>query len=438
MNGAKAIKAKTKINKGSVTVETAIILPIFMVAIFSFAYIIRIFYIYNTMQDSLAEVSRQIGNMSYFYHVTGLKDYSDALNEAANEAQGTLSSQCDVLLNVVNSFNDTVTGVSSQSISIDTIENLISGANDIGSNFSEAVELVQTIISDPKAELQLLLTVFAQKLNYEINNKVVCLIAKGCLGRELDKRAGPGKEDAAIKLGVKGGIKGIDFKGSSVFGDSESLEFVINYSVKAPLIFSILPEIKLSNRVKYIAWTGGRGESVLEQEAEAIDEDASLWTKNDNSKRYWDRGNVIEKLEVDKILKSAGRGVQASGTSSKYPVIDAYTYNSANGLVEYYDIFTLNPFMKTYTKTPSAIKSEIKKHGKRLKEFDPQDILQNVEIKEVRRIIIFVIPDNSQAYAIEEFNKAKAELEKLKVEVRLVTGYGSYEPIKEETLDEAA
>ena len=87
MNGAKDTNNRTKKNKGSITVETAIVLPVFILVVFFIAYFIRIFYIYNTMQSSLIEATRKIGNMSYFYHLSGLKDYSEEINEASKEAQ---------------------------------------------------------------------------------------------------------------------------------------------------------------------------------------------------------------------------------------------------------------------------------------------------------------------------------------------------------------
>lgn len=428
MSGAKDIKNVIKNKKGSITVETAIVLPVFILAVFFIAYLIRIFIIYNTMQNSLIEATRKIGNMSYFYHLSGLKDYSDALNEASDEAQGTLSGQIDTIENALTSFNETVSGISNQGLNLNTVEDIIDGIETSNDNISEVLEVIETIASDPKAEIQLFCTVFAQKLNYEINNKLICLIAKGLLTKELDIRTGSSIGEGASRLGVKNGIKGIDFKDSSVFGDNESLEFVVYYTINVPLI----SEIKLSNRVKYIAWTGGRGESVKDKD-DKNEETESLWTRCDNNKQYWERGNVIEKSEVEKIIKGAQKGCVAFGTPSKYPAIDAYVYNKSDELVEYYDVFSLNPFLKTFSQRPDAISKEIKKHGASLLDFNASDIVQSVEIKKVKRILIVVIPENAGKLAIDAYDSAKSELEKMNIEVRLVKGYGEYQFPKNET-----
>jgi len=419
LSGVKAIKIKRRTLKGSSTIEATIVLPFFLMVLFSLAYIIRIFFTYNTMQDALSEVGRRYGNLSYFYHVTGLKDYSDALNSAADEAETALSGQRDVLVNAFNAFNDSVSEDSAQTGSVDGIIDVFEGVEDLGNATLEVSELVQTIVADPKAELKLIVTIFAKNLNYKITNELVGLMARGSLAKELEKRINTGSSDPAKALGIEGGIRGLDFKETSIFGDSESMEFVVSYSIKAPLVFKFVPGIRLSNRVKIIAWTGGRGNSVKTEEKEVEKEDASLWTNMDNEKRYWDRGLEIEKRETEKL--------SATITSNKYPVIDAYAYNESQATVEYYDDFTLNPFMKTYSEKPSAIKSEIKRHGKRLLEFNTPDFLRDADIREVKRVLIMVIPENSGDYAVEQYQKAKEELEKYQVEVRLVKGYGNFE-----------
>lgn len=436
MNGARDIKFK-RIN-GSATVEAAVVLPFFLMFILSMVYIIRIFYTYNTVQNALAEVGRKIGNMSYFYHMTGMKDFSDQLSTMANEAGTALQEQQNTVINAFRSFNEAITGDSEETITVDDIGSLLNSADNITNNFSQVTDMVNLIVEDPKAELHMFMTIFANKLNYGITNNLVCLIAKGSLGTELKKRVKNGNGDAALALGIKDGLEGISFENSSIFGDSESLELVVEYKIKAPVPFGLIPELKLSNRVKIIAWTGGRGKTVKVKEikAEEENESASIWTQMDSDKRYYDRGLEIEKLHVAKIKNK--NGITATPTSSDYPVIDAYILDYREKTIELYDIFTLNPFMKTYTERPSAIKSEIKKHGKRLLEVETPDFIDTGKFKTINRIVIVVFPDNAESYAEEAYENARKELAQYNVEVRLVKGYGSYEKPEEKVLDEAA
>lgn len=430
MNGVRGIKKK---ENGTTTVEAAIVLPFFLMLIMSLAYIIRVCYAYNTVQNSLAEVGRKIGNMSYFYHMTGLKDYSARLSDMAVEAGTTINEQTNTIINVFSSFNETITGSTGNQATVGNIQNLIINAGNLANSLTEATDLINSIIEDPKAEMRLFMTVFAQKLNYEVTNRLVCLIAKGCLGAELNKRVAISDGDPALALGIKDGIKGISFENSCVFGDSESLVFVAEYKIKPPVPFSFVPELKLSNRVRIIAWTGGRGDTVKLGESldeqEDIKEETSLWNRMDNDKRYWDRGLEIEKLQVAQIKNK--NGISATPAPAKYPVIDAYILDEKERTLEFYDVFTLNPFMKTYTERPSSIKSAIKKHGKRLLEFETPDFINTEGIKSIKRILIVIFPENAEKYAEEAFNSARDELAGYNVEVQLVKGYGTYIKPKE-------
>jgi len=426
--------------KGSATVEAAIVLPFFLMLILSMAYIIRIFYTYNTVQNALAETGRRIGNMSYFYHMTGLKDFSDQLRTMANEAGTTLQEQKNTVINAFGSFNDVINGMPADgSAAAVDIETLLNDSVDLSNDLTDAANLISSIVEDPKAELRLFMTIFSGKLNYEITNKLVCLIARGNLKAELSKRVKNSNGDPATALGIKDGMKGISLENSSAFGDSESLDFVVEYKIKVPVPFGFIPELKLSNRVRIIAWTGGRGSSVKASEKRGPEEGnkgGSVWTQMDNDRRYWDRGLEIEKLHVATIKNK--NGISATPAPSRYPVIDAYILDYGEKTIEFYDVFTLNPFMKTYTERPSAIKSEIKKHGKRLLECETPDFIDADDFKAIRRIVIVIFPDNAEGYAEEAFEKAREELSKYNVEVRLVKGYGTYEKPEEEKHEEAA
>lgn len=445
MNGAKATNGKNAGKRGSATVEAAIVLPVFLIVLLSLAYFIRIFYTYNLVQTSLAEVARKIGNMSYFYYVSGIKDYSDRLNDNAAQAGDTLEEQKNTLLDAFGSFNDTLSATDgtfqSGQINPEGIQQLIEKAGDLNKNMEAAQGLIQSVISDPKAELRLVMTVLAQKLSYEATKGIICLVAQGDLGAELDKRV-PGDEDGALMLGIKNGRQGLSFSQSSVFGDKESLEFVVTYSMDVPLTFGLIPELKLSNKVKVIAWTGGRGASVKVEKANESENttSSSVWVEMDQDQRYWDRGLEIEDIHVDKLIaERTGAGMDAYATSKDYPVIDGYAYDEEKGIVECYDVFTLNPFLKTYATRPKSMGYEIKKHGKRLLECDIPEGIPVMTIKEIKRTVVFIVPENSDENVEEIYKDAQRELEKYHVEVMMVKGYGAYsEPVATEELQEAS
>ena len=419
---------KQHCRKGSATVEAAIVLPFFLITLFTLAYIIRIFFAYNTVQSSLQTVARDISSASYFYYVSGLKDISDKLDNMGQDATDELNSQKDTIVGAVDSFNNLITSMDTaridQATSIDggiqEIQDLYKNGEDLAANAGKVVDMVKEIIKDPKAEGKLILTIFAQKAAYVARKELVCLVAGCMLDSEFEKKAIIGV-DARQMLG----ISNVSFSQSQIFGDQESLEFIITYTVHPPGIFSLIPKMTLSNRVKLIAWTGGRGQSVrVKKEEEKPVDEGSIWDEMDKDKKYFDRGLEIEKAEVEKLGVGIGNN-QFMATEGMFPKVDAFIYNDE--MVEAYDVFTLNPFMETYKTQPSKIKAEIKKHGKRLMEFDFNDYPDEVpQSPEKKRIVICIIPDNS-ADISEYVNAAKEELLKIGIsDVKLVRGYGNY------------
>lgn len=412
--------------RGSATVEAAVVIPIFMIALFSLAYIIKVFMAYNVMQSALQRVARSISNASYYYHVSGLKDYSDELDRMGQGASDELKSQADTIIGAVDSFSSLMSNISDQNPSVD-LETRIRSAGVLGKELvgdaRDVVELVKGIIKDPKQEIKLLLTVFAQKAAYAARKEIICLISRLMLDAELDKRSATGMD---VKKTL--GIGDISFSQTQIFGDGESLEFIITYTVNPPVPFGLVPKLTLSNRVKVIGWTSGRGPSVRSEEQEEK-QGGSIWIEMDNEKMYWDRGLEIEDQELDRLREEAkSLNMSFKPTSKRYPVVDAFMFDDHT--VKAFDLFTLNPFMKTYQDQPGRIKSELKRHGKRLLEFEPTDYPEVWNLPNQERIVIIILPENAREALpnIDELiSEAAAELKRMGIsEVRVRYDYGIY------------
>lgn len=418
-------------NRGSATVEAAVVIPVFIIVLFSLAYIVRIFMAYNVMQSALQSVARSISSASYYYYVSGLKDYSDKLDELGEGAAGELKSQADIIVGAVDSFNSLMSNINDTDPSVD-LETRIRSIGSLGKQLAgetrDVVNLVKGLLKDPKQEGRLLLTVFAQKAAYAVRKEMVCLIAKLMLEEELNKRSASGM-DACRVLGVED----ISFGQTQIFGDRESLEFIITYTINPPVPFSLVPKLTLSNRVKVIGWTSGRGPSVRKADQDKDDKAGeSVWIQMDNEQKYWDRGMAVEDMEVARLQEEAGN-MNFMATSKTYPAVDAFIYDEHT--VRMYDVFTLNPFMKTYQSQPGRIKSEIKKHGKRLVEFDGQYRPEVPKAENTERIVIIILPENAREAMpnIDEYiNAAADELKRIGVtEVRVRYDYGGYTPQEE-------
>lgn len=418
--------------RGSATVEAAVVLPVFIICLFSLAYIVRIFMAYNVMQSALQSVARSISSASYYYHVTGLKDFADQLDKMGQDAADTLRGQADTVIGAVDSFRSLIAGIQAPNPSVDLetrIRNAAALGEQLADNTRDVAELAESLIKDPKQEARLLMTIFAQKASYAVRKEMVCLAARLMLEEELKKRATNGM-DAQKTLG----IRDISFSQTQVFGDGESMEFIITYTINPPVPFGLVPKMTLSNRVKVIGWTSGRGPSVRTLEKDDDDGTGdSIWVRMDNELRYWDRGLDIEDKEVERLQSEAG-SMRFKATSKTYPAVDAFIYDEHS--VKMFDVFTLNPFMRIYQNQPGRIKSEIKKHGKRLMEFDFQNRPETPKAQHVERIVVVILPENAREAVpnLEQLiNEATAELKRIGItEVRVRYDYGGYS-LPEET-----
>ena len=73
------------------------------------------------------------------------------------------------------------------------------------------------------------------------------MISELMLEEELKKRAATGLDVMSVL-----GIEDISFGQTQIFGDNESLEFIITYNINPPVPFCLVPKLTLSNRVKVI------------------------------------------------------------------------------------------------------------------------------------------------------------------------------------------
>lgn len=432
MIGVRGIKNKLKRSAkektGSVTTEAAVSLSVFLFAVFSLAYVIKVFFIYNTVQASLNDVSVNLANLCYFYNVSDIKAFSDQISDSAREAGLELEEQRNAFVNAFSSFKNLFASggssvPSTQELSLDDLADAVNNGYDLAVLFND-------IISNPREELRLFMRILAGKLNYEVTNKLVCFIAQNSLKAELGERLKISGEDPALKLGIREGIRGIDFDQSSIFGDLETIELVAKYQTK-PFLF--LPGLKLINRVKIVAWTGGRGnpgKAVPDADSDRPEE-KSLWEEYDNTKLYFDRGLLIEEEYLETIRPDRRETLQGTIFSSNtgVPAVDAYICRKSGRNsyeVELYDVFSLNPFLKTYSTRPGSIENQIRKHGKRLYDSEIPKELKDKDISKIRRIVVLIVPENSGNGVDQAVINAKENLERYGVEIILHRGFGEY------------
>ncbi len=270
-------------NRGSLTIEAAIVLPMFIFVILSIMSLMKLVIAHEIIQHSISESANQLAGYSYVLNATGLKEKYDGVmddvisgkgpfdeiinnvenlkteaenldesikktSEAFQKITGKASFSVDYVQNNINNAKDVIDGLQDSS---DSINNGTEELKDLADN-------VEGVIKNPESLIAL--------IGYE-------LIEKGKsfgLGFYTEKMLKyifldyePGN-DPLEKLGVVGGINGLEFNNSKLFSvenngskEYEDIDIVVNYKFNPKMPIPAITEIDVVQRAVVRAWMDG-------------------------------------------------------------------------------------------------------------------------------------------------------------------------------------
>ena len=230
-------KNNKNINKsGSITVEAAIVLPFFIIAIMSFVFIIKVYYTNEIIQHAITGACNEMSVYSLMYYQTN----------------------ADELISGIERFS------SSQKVT-DTL----------GDNFISA---------------------FVQKLGKDVTDYVraqvvLVPITKLLVKNNLNSSYYDDVNTRLKNLNLVDGFDGIDFSSSRMLADDKSIDIIVRYEMKFPFLSQLFPGIKIEQMASTCVWAGEDG---IQTEDEATDEkeESSVWDLSNI-----ERGREIRKLQ---------------------------------------------------------------------------------------------------------------------------------------------
>lgn len=210
-------------NKGVLTVEASLVLPIFMFLIITILSLINIASLQARMQVALNMSARQISEYGYFYSLIGgnsLNDYFGNKAEAANNLEDSLST----------AFNE--------------IANLGNDSFDLSASFGKVKDIedaAKKVYEDPKS----LIYYFANKAQDKIEKEIGVLALKALMKQNLKTSPNANLEKYLKNSGIIANSSGsyfdkLDFSNTKVFqeGEEEWVKCEVGYDVK---IIQFLP-----------------------------------------------------------------------------------------------------------------------------------------------------------------------------------------------------
>ncbi len=266
------MKLKTA-GKGSITVEAAIMLPLFIIAVMAFAFILKVYYTNEIIQNALTGASRQMSAYSLLYYKTNAEEVISSLERFSS--------------------SDTVSDTLGDNWLTSSIQAAGKDATDFARTQLALVPAAKLIIRN----------------QLEVDNY-----------KDIDERLSD--------LNIAGGFDGFDFSDSKMLADGRSLDITVSYTMKFPFLSELLPGMRLKQTASSCIWAGEEG--VGSNGDEEDDNGKSVWDMT-NIKR----GQEIRKRQGANLpfnFPTVAKFENRTATSIKSLNIDEPYYKDAVSL----------------------------------------------------------------------------------------------------------
>lgn len=315
-------------DRGSITIEAAIVLPVFICVVISLTMLIKLIYIHDIIQHSIDEAANELAAYAYIYHVSDLQRIDDTikdnLQDNADKAEGHIGvvvNAFDTLENAYTTGSDFAEDIGSTAESgmelgpkIDHIVNktkdlLTEGeqlSKDGIDNINQLQKAFEEVCKDPKSEAESIAWMLSKGIYSDAKTVVAVPLVKYTVRKYLFENTLGNVDKAFNKLNIYKNFEGMDFYSSTFFDGNENIDIIVKYRVELPLPVKVLPDIYMVQRSTVRAWlNGGDGVTTL------------------NETNIWDLPNKERGMKIEEIY--------GGNLPYDFPVIDIYDKSSKIG-----------------------------------------------------------------------------------------------------------
>lgn len=315
-----------KDKKGSITVEAALVLPIFICAVLTIGFLIKVYYVQEIFQQAITEAANEISSYSYVYYASGLydiqEDIDSGLQEKAKEAEGLIAETEDFYNNLLETKESVVRTKASLEGSISEfkqhmtqrafsqgMDRIFATIDEVKYTKSQVEALLEKLnaltekgLDNPQEKLKS----FAALMGSEAWRNGKAFLG-GMLTQQLMEKHLVTLEDNSIssrllKLNVIDGIEGLDLSESSFFEGNEDIHIVLKYKIKIPLPIDVVKAIPIRQEATARGWLGGDFPSDMASQVrtsklphelvdEVVEAGYDIWAL-----KTFDRGRGIKRL----------------------------------------------------------------------------------------------------------------------------------------------
>ena len=322
------MNSRLKVSDGSITVEAAIVLPLFICVILTFGFLIKIFYVHEILQHAITETANEMSASSYIYYVGGLYDlqkeidiglenragdYEDKLEkvevllESFRETNSKLSNTKNITTQGINTFKNHIKelefrqGLDSIFDTFDTLRSSMKDIEELVVQVNDIKDVLQHSLLNPEKELNNILAIMGKEAWKDSKTLLGNLIVRQVIEKYIITTEEADINKRLLRLNIVNGWRGIDFTESRFLEGNQDIEITIKYQIEIPLPINLIGTIPIKQKATIRAWMGGDSmglpqlvkRSKLPEDLvdEVIDAGYDIWAL-----QVFDRGREIKRM----------------------------------------------------------------------------------------------------------------------------------------------
>lgn len=239
---------RLKKENGSLSIEAAIVVVIF---IFGYAAIVSItsfIRVQMIIQYSISQAAKEISSYCYLVSKTGIMEDSGRISGDADSFKKSTDNVIDTVVKLYDAVDQGSGHITNSVEEIPVNQNMEETLSSIQSTVDVTQEEFQSIMtatntmfdtgeeyfSDPKAILKGLGTLAKDGMFSVAKSCIIAApVSKAMVRRQIDLYGRDSRNrDILEKLGVINGIEGLNFAGSTLFNDGETITVQVSYTMK--------------------------------------------------------------------------------------------------------------------------------------------------------------------------------------------------------------
>ncbi len=200
-----------KEERGSITLEAAIFLSLFLMGYLAFLSLIQVGRAQMILQYTLNETAKELSQSSYILTKTGIVGQSIQTGQKSREFQGKTQELLDSVMEFGGAVAEGGDVIQSAEVAYDNIEDYFSNSDDI----------IQGVIA-----------VVKNTAGGMAKEWAVSQVCRGSLKKQLRYLTSQDPDTYLKNLGIQGGVDGITFEGTTWFDTSRELDIVMTYRIE--------------------------------------------------------------------------------------------------------------------------------------------------------------------------------------------------------------